>query len=256
MGLIVKEENFKMIKELRNFIEYLSSKKTSYMKNSYCDGKFGFTNVETLSFPTNFELLEKFRTDERLNLTEEEISYLDDLIPDSFSDYVHYRGHFYFIDYGTGTASPVSKSQINEKAKIFDFSHCNLGNLLSNVRAGLNLIENALKNYDADNVYDDFNYTIEKEVPIPNETYDTNFSLTKEQSEAMRKWQIAHNKKFHKKGFGYQGVSPVSNFEIVIGSCSLGSYADCKCKVCMEEAEKTNDEKLKKKASFEVFNNM
>lgn len=246
-----------MIKELRKLVDYLSDKKSSYVKFSTDeDEKAKYTNVRTLLFSSNAELLDKFNAGERFELSEEEISYLDELIPDSFSDYIHYRGHFFFIDYGCGIASPVEKSQIDEKAKIFDFSHCSLNDLLSNARAGLDLIENALRNYDEANIYDELNYTLEKDCMIPNDTYDANLSITKDQSEAMYKWQTAHNKKYHKKGFGYQGVSPVSNFEIIIGSCSLGSYATCRCKVCTEEAKKANSAKIEKRASFEVFNNM
>lgn len=252
-----------MIKDLRRFVEYMADKKHNYMEGSRNNGKFGFVNVETMSFPINYELLDKFKADERFDLSEDEISYLDDLIPDSFSDYIHYRGHFFFINYGTGTASPVEKSQIDEKVKIFDFSHCDLKNLLSNVRAGLNLIENALENYDANNVYDEFNYTIEKERMTPNETYDASLSVTREQSDAMYKWRAEHNKKCHKKGFGYRGTSPTSNFEIRFGSCSIGNWADCVCTSCLEAADNAEEvgdtkaaEKIRKRAKFEVFNNM
>lgn len=44
--------------------------------------------------------------------------------------------------------------------------------------------------------------------------YDLNYSLTKEETDKMYEWWKKHNKKFHKRGFGYQGVSPVSNFEV------------------------------------------
>ena len=44
--------------------------------------------------------------------------------------------------------------------------------------------------------------------------YDVLYSLTKEETSKMCEWEKKHNKKFHKKGFGYQGAIAVSNFEV------------------------------------------
>ena len=84
--------------------------------------------------------------------------------------------------------------------------------------------------------------------------YDVNYSLTIEETDKMYEWQKKHNKKFHKKGFGYQGVSPVSNFEVRFGSCSIGTWAECVCLNCFNKINNDNKnvEKVRKLATFEV----
>ena len=84
--------------------------------------------------------------------------------------------------------------------------------------------------------------------------YDVNYSLTIEETDKMYEWQKKHNKKFHKKGFGYQGVSPVSNFEVRFGSCSIGTWAECVCLACLNKINDDNEnvEKVRKLATFEV----
>ena len=73
--------------------------------------------------------------------------------------------------------------------------------------------------------------------------YDLNYSLTKEETDKMYEWRKKHNKKFHKRGFGYRGVSPVSNFEVRFGSCSIGMWCECVCLNCLD---KVNSEDTKK----------
>ena len=65
--------------------------------------------------------------------------------------------------------------------------------------------------------------------------YDLNYSLTKEETDKMYEWRKKHNKKFHKRGFGYRGVSPVSNFEVRFGSCSIGMWCECVCLNCLDK---------------------
>lgn len=82
------------------------------------------------------------------------------------------------------------------------------------------------------------------------------YSLTNKEVDKMYEWQKSHNKKFHKKGFGYQGVSPVSNFEVRFGSCSIGTWADCVCLKCLDDSEKIESpkkaEKMRKFAIHEI----
>ena len=86
--------------------------------------------------------------------------------------------------------------------------------------------------------------------------YDSNYSLTIEETEKMYEWQKKHNKKFHKKGFGYQGVSPVSNFEIRFGTCSIGVWCECVCLDCLSKLTLDNDmknaEKIRKSATYTI----
>lgn len=89
-----------------------------------------------------------------------------------------------------------------------------------------------------------------------NKEYDSNYSLTKEETNKMYEWQKKHNKKFHKKGFGYQGVSPVSNFEVRFGSCSIGTWAECVCLNCLNrltlDDNVKNAEKIRKSATYTI----
>lgn len=74
-----------------------------------------------------------------------------------------------------------------------------------------------------------------------NKEYDLNYSLTKEETDKMYTWEKKHNKKFHKKGFDYQGVSPISNFEVRFGSCSIGIWCECVCLDCLEKESNINE---------------
>lgn len=84
--------------------------------------------------------------------------------------------------------------------------------------------------------------------------YDVNYSLTIEETDKMYEWQKKHNKKFHKKEFRYRGVSPVSDFEVRFGSCSIGTWAECVCLNCLNKINDNNEnvEKVRKLATFEV----
>ena len=152
------------------------------------------------------------------------------------------------------------KERINEQVKIFDLDRYNLDSLERRLTVAAVLIDDAIESYSKGCEYNENNYTRIKEVETPNEKYDAVYSLTKEQTAKMNEWKHIHNKKYHKKGFGYQGASPVSNFEVRFGTCALGSWAECVCLECMEYAKKETDNKkiskLKKKASFEIFNGL
>ena len=203
----------------------------------------------------------KFEKGEESDLTDVEISFLQDAIPEDYlTNFVHFNGLFYLIDYESKKLKPIDFESINNK-QIFDASRSSVYSLLSRIDTAVNLMKVDLEDYESTSLYNPKNYIIEKKAPVSQ--YDSSFSITREQSESMRKWQDAHVKKYHKKGFGYRGASPTSVFEIRMGSCSLGTYADCVCTSCLEKAdnaEKANDmknaEKIRKNAKFEVFNNL
>ena len=203
----------------------------------------------------------KFEKGEESDLADVEISFLQDAIPEEFSTtFVHFNGLFYLIDYESKKLKPIDFESINNK-QIFDASRSSVYNILSRIDAAVNLMKVDLEDYEFTSLYNPRNYTIEKKESVSQ--YDSSLSITREQSVAMNEWQKAHLKKYHKKGFGYRGVSPTSVFEIRMGSCSLGTYANCVCTSCLEKAdnaEKANDmknaEKIRKNAKFEVFNNL
>lgn len=86
--------------------------------------------------------------------------------------------------------------------------------------------------------------------------FDVCYSLTFSETQSMFEWQRKHNKKFHKKGFGYQGVSPVSNFEVRFGACSIGTWVECVCLRCLENLKDEENPKkiakIKKSAMFTI----
>ena len=82
--------------------------------------------------------------------------------------------------------------------------------------------------------------------------YDVLYSLTKEETGKMHEWEKKHNKKFHKKGFGYQGAIAVSNFEVRIGTCSIGTWIDCVCLDCFKKYESNKDNLSEKKNEKEL----
>ena len=88
------------VTELRNIVNYLKDNKYKFWSGD----KDGFHEMETIRFPAHIELMSKFAAGKSFDLNEKECEYLHDVIPESYSDYVHYRGNFYIIDYGIGKA--------------------------------------------------------------------------------------------------------------------------------------------------------
>ncbi len=244
------------VTELRGIVNYLKDNKYKHWNGD----KDGFHEIETIRFPAHIELMSKFAAGKSFDLNEKECEYLRDIIPASYSDYVHYRGNFYIIDYGIGKAGHVEKEQIDKNVKTFDFSHTDLDSLAVSAAAAANLLTQALERYERNSAYDEFNYSIIKELERPNSAYGKHYSLTAEQEKAVEEWKHLHNKKHHKKGFGYQGASPVSNFEVRFGACSIGDWEECVCINCLKKANEETDQKKKEKilknAKFEIFNNM
>ncbi len=247
-----------IIEDIKNFISSLKNKELHYWS-----GK----EVDSFEYPNIYQLKKKFLNN-NFTLNQEDTNLLLDLIPDNFSHIIHYEGNFFKVNFGAdkSTVSVIDKSQfknINPFDKpIFDLSRLSLGDFLAQTRAAYELLKGGIKKYENECIYNEKNYSIERivEKEIDISKYDLNYSLTKEQTKKMYEWQKSHNKKYHKKGFGYQGASPVSNFEVRFGSCSLGSYADCVCTKCYNEwKEETDDKKKNKLAKFmqyELFNNM
>lgn len=255
------------ISYIRNFIETLSGFKKDYSvvripKTKKLENAIQRKASFNFGFPTN--LVFGFNTGHDFDLTDKDIEFLKDVIPDSlFSDYIHCKGIFYFINYDIKKAVVVDKAEIKfDKVKVFDWSRATLENFGKNVQVAYDIIENALDEYDESCVYNPDNYTIVKEVPFDiSPTFDTNYSLTKDQTKAMYEWQISHFLKYHKNyAKVHRGVSPISIFSVKFESCSIGNWANCICSKCMEAAEAETDrkkrEKLKKQGTYEIFNNL
>lgn len=77
--------------------------------------------------------------------------------------------------------------------------------------------------------------------PNPKE-YCRSYSLTNEDVKKMDDWITKHDKKHHKKGYGYQGAVGVSRHYVEFMSTSIGVGADCVCKECNKKYEKTKQD--------------
>lgn len=252
---------------IRSFIKALSDFKKDYSvihipKFGECKSTLQQRASFNFEFPTN--LVMGLHAKQDFDLTDSDIEFLKDVIPDdSFSDYIHYKGIFYFINYDIKRAVVTDKAKIEfDKIKVFDWTHAALESFGKNVRVAYDLIENALNEYEESCVYDHNNYTIVKEVPIDiSPAFDMNYSLTKDQTKAMHEWQNIHFNKYHKNDAKtHRGVSPVSIFSVKFESCSIGDWANCICSKCMEAADaepnEKKKEKLKKRGTYEIFTNL
>ncbi|MBR6610816.1 MAG: hypothetical protein IKK93_01065 [Campylobacter sp.] len=250
-----------IIDDIENFISSLSIKESKYWLG-------GGKEVHSFDYPNVWSLKKKFEENDHFDLDEKETELILDIIPNDFSHIIHYNGKFFQICYGVFT-SVVSNitgkdfKNINPGNKpIFDLTRLDPEDLMIQTRAAYELLKGGLETYRKNCIYDPKNYSIEKviEKEIDTSKYDLNYTLTKKQTEEMYKWQTEHNKKYHKKGFGYQGASPVSNFEVRFGTCSLGDYADCVCTSCYdkwkEEIDAKKRDKIAKYMQYELFNNM
>lgn len=242
------------------------------------DDKYDYTSVEppkegkrmelkkiqTFKFPTCVSLYSKLLSGQDFKLEADELAFIKDVTPDdSFSDYVHYRGNFYFIDPNCKTATFTNPENIDfDKIKVFDFSHASFDSLWKSVRRAYELVVDALDEFDKSARYDPIHYSIVKEIQHEvSEKYDPNYSITREQVDAMTKWKNAHYKEYHKNySKQYHGASPMSIFKVQFEACSLGDWADCVCTECMKAADaETNEKKqkrLRERGRFEIFNNL
>lgn len=186
------------------------------------------------TFTAHFKEIKEFK------ITEKDEKFLEGFIPKQFvhDNKINFYGPkntFWKLDLKTKVCTPYSEIQPGF-GSIFDLNR---------------------SRFDNEN-----NYSIEKEVQIPNEKYDSSYSLTKEESAKMNKWTSKHMKKYHKQRFKeYHGASPVSPIEVRWGSCSIGTYADCVCTLCEKaynmnllefENPKEEVEKIKKNMSYNL----
>lgn len=247
--------NVNSIKEVLNFLK--STNATEFRKN-HISGKIELT--QTVRIDSKYSIVKKMTSLETgsVDLDDEEVAYLKDSIPAICSDYIHYNGKFFFIDYDLKSLSLVEKPK---NAVIFDYNHTDFDNLGDMVSAAADLIEAGLSHYYRNSIYNDSRYTLTKTVEAPSDKYYHSYSMTKEESDKMFVLRKAHDKKYHKKGFGYGGASPVSNFEVRFGACSIGTWCECVCLECEKEYKKILEEssddkkkldKLKKQMTIEI----
>lgn len=257
------------IKQVREMSGALGQNKHDYMTVSVSekDGKRerSIKEVRSISIlPAVSTLFEKAKRGRDFELSDKEAEFLQDAIPNNFSDFVYYQGNFYFVNFNQKAAKSFKTSDINfDKVAVFDLSRAmdSLISFRNSVRVAGDILENAIQEYDDSCVYDPNNYTILKEVEKEvSDKYDPGYSLTKEQTSAMRKWQAEHLKKFH-KGLSKErrGSAPMSPFKVEFEACTIGDWAECVCTECLKAAEKETGkkrEKLERQARYSIFDNM
>lgn len=247
------------VNNIKEVLKLLKSTNVTESRRDPISGKIEL--AQTVRIDPKYSIVKKMTGLETgsVDLDNEEVAYLKDSIPEVCSDYIHYNGKFFFIDYKLKRLSLVEKPK--ENVVVFDYNHTDFDNLGDMVYAAANLIETGLLHYYRNSIYKDSRYTLVKTVEAPSDKYYHSYSMTKEESDKMFELRKTHNKKYHKKGFGYGGASPVSNFEVRFGACSIGTWCDCVCLECEKEykralEENPNDkkklDKLKKQMTIEI----
>lgn len=246
--------------KLKNFVNDLQFQEYFELKG---DGKY--KSVKTLDFDCDFDLIKKLHKGETFNLSDENIEFIKNFIPEKFYEkdcvaFYAWNNHFWVADLKKKECTVTDYKPTFKH--VFDFLRCRLNLLSKTATIAFDTLKEALDTYEEFCEYDPslYSITVEKEVQTPNETFDYSYSLKKEEVKSMREWQNIHMKKYHKDyNKQYHGASPVSPFEVRFGICSLGSYADCFCticerdyKTCMNKDLVKDAERIEKRMKFEV----
>ena len=178
--------------------------------------------------------------------------------------YYHYNGEFYQFGYKERPNVKLwDLTWLKEKPdvpndKIVDFSdYKQVFDIFDQLSVTLSKAASLLYNYSHDLEYHPEKYKkiVEAEKIVPDkDLYDPELSITRKDSEKVNKWMKAHMEKFHPKGLGYQGATPVSNFELRKGWTGIGPWCDMVCTLCLEKAEKLKGKKAKKLKEDATFN--
>lgn len=182
--------------------------------------------------------------------------------------YYHYNGEFYMFRYKKRLISEQDLTLwdltlLKEKPdipdnEIVDFSdYKQVFDTFDQLSVTLSKAASLLYNYSHDLEYrpEKYKKIVEVEKIVPDkDLYDPELSITREDSEKVNKWMKAHMEKFHPKGLGYQGATPVSNFELRKGWTGIGPWCDMVCTLCLEKAEKLKGKKAKKLKEDATFN--
>lgn len=184
--------------------------------------------------------------------------------------YYHFNGEFYQFGYKErpNNVKLWDLTWLKDKPdvpndKIVDFSsYSNVASAMDQVSLFLTMAVETLNTYSTELEYHPNKYEkivqVDKVVP-DKDLYDPDLSVSREDSERVNKWMKKHDEKYHPKGLGYQGCTPVSNFEMRKGWTGLGAWCDMVCTCCLDRAKELEEagkkdeaEKLKKDATFEI----
>ena len=183
--------------------------------------------------------------------------------------FYHYNGEFYKVGYKERKDVKLwDLTWLKEQPdvpddKIVDFSnYSGIASAMDQVSLFLTMAVETLNNYSHDLEYCPSKYEkivkVDKIVP-DKDLYDPELSVSREDSDKVNKWMKKHDKKYHPKGLGYQGCTPVSNFELRKGWTGLGAWCDMVCTHCLDRADELEEqgdkkaaEELRKDARYQI----
>lgn len=199
-----------------------------------------------------FALAQAMREGKQFDITKDMIKWIKSSIPFEFIQnnclVIYYNNLFWLFNFDSSKAVPA-KEQPNAEY-IYDMNTQALGRFAERLYYITSMLQDEVAQYEKSCVYDPNFYTKVVKVEEPSAKYDTSYSLTRDESEEMSKWQEQHSKKYHKPR--YKGAIGVSDYVVRFGSTSIGVYADCYCTECEKEYERTHDENIKKRMSYEI----
>lgn len=175
-----------------------------------------------------------------------ELKAFFDILPSKFKDAISdenykvkvvYRGEFYKLDVKVDNEY-VSKKIDFDGSLYFDLTNLDLREAFNALRSLEEGFKRASQDWDYfcnEMMYSRHKYVEIEKIEIPaKDYYDGNYSMTKEESEAVDKWIAKHEKK-HKKDKVYLCAGMESKYKIVFGSTNIGVYGDCICSKCEEQ---------------------
>lgn len=81
-----------------------------------------------------------------------------------------------------------------------------------------------------------------KEIVKPDSEYHPLYSLKKSEVDEAENWEMEHSKKFHKKGYGFQGAVGVSRYRISFFPTSIGVGCNNICEICYKKFQEKEEE--------------
>ena len=209
-------------------------------------------NKRQVEMPVDFSLIKAFSNGKQFDITNDMFKWVKSTIPEEFINnqmlVIYKENTFWTLDFHRMTAIPTKEAPTAEK--IFDLNRASIGHFANRLTFILDMLNEEIEEYESSSEYDPKYYTKIEKVETPNNTYDHNYSLTRNEVEKMDEWCKKHSKKYHKPR--YTGAVDVSNYEVRFGSTSIGCYADCICTECEKEYEASHDEEIRKRMSYSL----
>ena len=179
------------------------------------------------------------------DLDSDEGRYFSSIVPSIFyykkDDSIYYNclygDFFYRVEEERDTIVIRLLQEEPRHERIVDLYQVTIYDVNAQVARALNDIKNAYSEFIRKISYTQESNIRYRTVEVPeNKYYDHIYSLTKEESERMHKWQGEHRLKYHKEDSKfYRGAISVSDYYINIGTTSIGTFVECICGSCMNK---------------------